>query len=149
MSKNFASKQFHPRQLAFKELFLGTLIYVCVLGMLNEYTDIVFAKSFSYLLGAALVLEVLTFFTLYAKKAVLSRLEKSRGGHNALVLFGAWLILFLSKFVFIGVIDLIFMGTVTIYGFLNIFAVVLIVTLAHKLADYIFVRLGDTKDVVA
>lgn len=145
MSTQSPPKQFNPRQMAFKELFVGTLIYVCVLGVLNDYTGIVFAKSFSYLLGASIVLEILTYLTLYAKKTVLSRLEKSRGfGHNALVVLGAWLILFLSKFVFIGVIDLVFMGTVTIYGFFNIFAVVLIVTLAHKLADYVFVRLGNT-----
>lgn len=147
MNTTISISRFNSSQLAFKELFVGTLIYVCVLGLFSEYTSIVYAKSFSYILAAALVLEVLTYLTLMAKKVVVSRFEKARGiGHNTLVIFGAWLILFLSKFVFIGVIDLIFAGTVTIYGFMNIFVVVLIVTAAHKLADYVFQRLGTQKN---
>jgi hypothetical protein len=139
--------RFTKRQLAFKELFVGTLIYVCVLGFLSEYTGIVHAESFSYLFSASFVLEVLTFLTLLAKKRVFSRFNEKPGfAHKMSVLFVTWLILFLSKFVFIGIIDLLFAGTVTIYGFLNVFVVVLIVTLAHKLADYIFVQLGDTGD---
>lgn len=134
---------FTAQQLAFKELFVGALIYVCVLGLLADYTDIVFAKSFSFVIYAAFVLEILTYFTLLAKKKVLSRLGKKNGvRHKAQVLFGAWLILFLSKFVFIGVIDIVFAGAVTVYGFFNIFAVVLSVTVLHKLADNIFIRLG-------
>lgn len=139
-------KKFTKRQLVFKELFVGTLIYVCVLGFLNEYTDIAYAKSFSYLFYASVVLEVLTFLTLLAKKKVFSRFgEKESVKHKASILFGAWSILFLSKFVFIGAIDVIFMGTVTVYGFFNIFAVVLLVTLIHKGADVVFKRLGSSK----
>lgn len=137
---------FTKNQLVFKELFVGTLIYVCVLGFLSDYTNIVYTKSFSYLFYASFVLEVLTFLTLLAKKKVLSRLGKKEGAkHKAVILFGAWLILFLSKFVFIGAIDLLFSGTVTVYGFFNIFAVVLAVTLVHKAADYTFQRLGGQK----
>jgi L-asparagine transporter-like permease len=139
--------EFSKKQLVFKELFVGTLIYVCVLGFLSDYTNIVYAKSFSYLFYASFVLEVLTFLTLLAKKKVLSRLNKKEGAkHKAAVLLGAWLILFLSKFVFIGAIDLLFMGTVTVYGFFNIFAVVLTVTLVHKAADSTFKRLGGQKN---
>ncbi len=136
----------NKKQLAFKELFVGTLIYACVLGLLADYTDIVYAQSFSYIIYASIVLEVLTYLTLLAKKKVLSRLKgKTTLQGKIPVLFGAWLILFLSKFVFIGVIDVLFMGTVTVYGFLNIFAVVLIVTVVYRLADYTFLRLGVMK----
>lgn len=139
-------ESFTKKQLVFKELFVGTLIYVCVLGFLSDYTNIVYAKSFSYLFYASFVLETLTFLTLLAKKKVLSRLNQKEGvKHKATVLLGAWLILFLSKFVFIGAIDLLFMGTVTVYGFFNIFAVVLTVTLLHKAAGYVFKRLGGQK----
>lgn len=135
---------FNEKQLVFKELFVGTLIYVCVLGLLADYTKIVYAESFSFVIYAAFVLELLTYFTLLAKKLVLARLKfQTTVRRKALVLFGAWLILFLSKFVFIGVIDMAFMGTVTVYGFFNIFAVVLSVTLLHKLADYVFLKLGQ------
>lgn len=135
---------FSKKQLAFKELFVGTLIYVCVLGLLADYTNIVYAQSFSYIIYAAFVLEILTYLTLLAKKQILSRLKlKTTMRHKVLILFGAWLVLFLSKFVFIGVIDVVFMGTITVYGFFNIFAVVLSVTVLHKLADYTFLRFGQ------
>jgi len=143
---NVSESRFNPKQLLFKELFVGTLIYVCVLGLLSDYTTIVYATSFSYIFYASFVLELLTFLTLLAKKKVLSRLNAKEGtGHKAAVLFGAWLILFFSKFVFIWVIDVLFMGTVTVYGFFNILLVVLTVTLTHKLADYVFVKLGDSR----
>lgn len=138
--------EFTPGQIMFKELFVGTLIYACVLGFLSDYTTIVHTESFSYLFAASFVLEVLTYLTLLAKKRVFSRFHQKSGvAHKASVLFATWLVLFLSKFVFIGVIDLLFMGTVTVYGFFNILIVVLMVTLTHKLADYAFVRLGDLK----
>ncbi len=137
-------QDFTTKQLAFKELFVGTLIYVCVLGLLADYSEIVHAESFSFVIYAAFVLEVLTYFTLLAKKRVLSRLKsQTTMRQKALIVFGAWLILFLSKFVFIGVIDVVFMGTVTIYGFFNIFAVVLAVTVILRLTDSLFLKLGD------
>ena len=131
----------------FKELLVGTLIYVAVLGFLDDYTDIVHAESFSYLFFASFVLEILTFLTLRAKKSALSKFDKtSKAVDKTKVLFGAWLILFFSKFVFIGVIDLTFSGKVTIYGFFNIFIVVALVTALHRLIDYIFRRLGEAND---
>lgn len=142
--KELLPRRFNSKQLLFKELFVGTLIYVLVLGLFSDYTSVVYAKSFSYIFYASFVLEVLTFLTLLAKKKVLALLHVKEGArHKATVLFGAWLILFFSKFVFIGAIDLLFMGTVTVYGFVNILFVVLAVTLTHKLADYIFMKLGN------
>lgn len=50
--------------------------------------------------------------------------------------------MFSSKFVFVWVIDMIFGDTINIYGFFGILAVVLCVTIVHKLADKLFVALG-------
>ena len=136
--------RFNRRQLVFKDIVLGTLIWACVLGFLNDYSGVVYAKSFSYLFLAALVLAVLVYLTMIAKKNVLSRFDRQGSlRHKSTVLFGTWLILFFSKFVFIGAIDLLFAGTVTVYGFLNIMLVVVIATIVQRLAEYGFVRLGD------
>lgn len=59
-----------PAQLRFQELFVGTLIYAIVLGFFNDYTDIVYAKSFSTIFLAAFLLEVLTFLTFSLKRYV-------------------------------------------------------------------------------
>ena len=50
--------------------------------------------------------------------------------------------MFISKFVFIWAIDAVFGEYITIYGFFGIHLVVVCVTVVHKLADFIFIRLG-------
>ncbi|WP_207843499.1 hypothetical protein [Williamsia soli] len=53
-------RPFNSKQLAFKELFVGALIYAVVLGFFNDYTSLVYATSFSTIFFAAIVLEILT-----------------------------------------------------------------------------------------
>jgi high-affinity Fe2+/Pb2+ permease len=50
--------------------------------------------------------------------------------------------MFTSKFVFVWAIDLVFGDAVNINGFLGIFVVVLVVTVGHRLAEWVFIRLG-------
>ena len=133
------------KQIIFKDLARGTLLWACVLRFFNDYSDIVYARSFSYLFLAATVLAILVILTLTAKKRALSSFNKQNTLlDNVPAILGTWLILFLSKFVFIGVIDILFAGTVTIYGFFNIAIVVLIATVVQRLAEYVFIQLGDT-----
>jgi hypothetical protein len=136
---------FNNRQIAFKELFVGTLIYVLVLGFFNDYSDIVYATSFSVMFFASIVLEILTFFALLLKKHIVNWLKAKNGtSYKIMMFFSVWLIMFVSKFVFVGVIDFIFENYVNISGFFGILAVVVSVTLIHKVADYIFIKLGST-----
>jgi drug/metabolite transporter (DMT)-like permease len=51
--------------------------------------------------------------------------------------------MFLSKFVFVGVIDLLFGDNINMYGFFGILAGVAGVTIAHKLTDSTFKKLGE------
>lgn len=136
---------FSARQLLFKELFVGTLIYAVVLGFFDDYTSIVEARSFSFVFLAAVVLEVLTCGAFAVKDAIVGRL-RHRGSRGALALMalGVWFVMFSSKFVFIWVIDLLFGDDVDINGFFGIFAVALVVTVVHRLADQVFARLGST-----
>lgn len=139
-------KTFSSKQLLFKELFVGTLIYAVVLGFFNDYTDIVYAKSFSTIFFAAIVLEALTYLTFLLKDTIITRLKgKPKITHRALMFFCVWLIMFLSKFVFMWAIDVSFGDNITIHGFFGILWLVLCVTVTHKLADKIFLKLGDDK----
>jgi hypothetical protein len=54
--------------------------------------------------------------------------------------------MFISKFVFVGVIDLIFGNDININGFFGILIVVVSVTVVHRLAEFIFIRLGEKHD---
>ena len=131
------------RQLAFKELFVGTFIYAVVLGFFNDYTQLVEAKSFSTIFLASIVLEALTYVAFLGKGRIMAW-AKGRAGmvYKFLMFFCIWLIMFVSKFVFVWAIDLIFAGNITIHGFFGILLVVVSVTVVHKAADFIFIRLG-------
>lgn len=136
--------KFSANQLLFKEIVLGTLIYVLVLGLFNDYTNIVFAKSFSYIIYVSIVLEVLTYLVMIGKHKIVTWLKDKPGkAYRALMFFTIWLLLFLSKFIFIWTIDLIFRKYVYVKGFFGILIVVICVTIIHKLFDYIFIKLGD------
>jgi hypothetical protein len=134
---------FNSKQLIFKELFVGTLIYAVVLGFFNDYTSIVYAKSFSSIFFASVVLEILTYLAFLLKNKIIMRL-KDRHEHiyKLLMFFFVWLVMFLSKFIFVWIIDAIFGNNINIYGFFGILLVVLCVTLIHKLADLIFIKLS-------
>ena len=139
------ARGFTSRQIAFKELFVGTLIYAVALGFFNDYTALVTAKSFSTIFFAAFVLEVLTFLLLLLKKSIIKWLKAHEGVlYRVLTFFMVWLVMFLSKFVFLWAIDGLFGDTMNINGFVGVFILAVSVTLIHKLADYTFIKLGKT-----
>lgn len=129
----------NQKQILFKELFVGTLIYSVVLGFFNDYTNIVEAKSFSTIFFASIVLQILTISAFYLKGKIVEWLNQRSGlFYKVLMVLCVWLVMFLSKFVFIWVIDSLFGNYINIYGFFGILLVVGSVTVIHKLADLVF-----------
>ena len=142
------ASQFTTKQILFKELFVGTLIYSVVLGFFDDYWHLVDARSFSTIFMAAFVLEVLTYLILLLKKQIVIWLKDKEGaGYKFAMFFMVWLVMFLSKFVFLWAIDGVFGDAMTIYGFVAIFVLALTVTALHKLADYVFKSLGNTQSL--
>lgn len=136
---------FSQRQLAFQELFIGTLIYAVVLGLLNDYTAVVEVNSFSTILFASVVLEILTYMTFALKKRIVRWLKNHQGTFfRVLTFFSVWLVMFLSKFVFVWALDLVFGAYIAINGFFGILLVVVLVTLVQRLAYLTFKRLGSS-----
>ncbi len=134
---------FSPQQMLFQELFIGTLIYVVVLGFFNDYTSIVYARSFSTMFLAAIALEALTYLVFLLKKTIVAWLKDREGfAYRVLMFFCVWLVMFTSKFVFIGALDLLFGSYIRVNGFFGILLVVATVTITHKLAYAVFYRLG-------
>lgn len=129
------ARSFNSRQLLFKEVFVGTLIYAVVLALFDDYTSVVEARSSSYVFAAAFVLEVLTCGVLALKDAIVGHLRHREGrGAKVLMALGVWFVMFSSKFVFIGAIDRVFGDDVDIDGFFGIFLLALVVTVVHRLA---------------
>ena len=136
-------------QLIFLELLVGTLIYVLVLGLFEEYTDLVSATSFSNIVLASVVLEGLTFLTFLFKDRWIEFLTKWRGElSRPQKLFGLWLVMFFSKFVFLWAIEFVFRGDFEVSGFFAILILVACVTVLAKLGNAFFVRLGAPEDVL-
>jgi hypothetical protein len=134
----------HSKQEIFRTMLLGTLLYTVVIGVFNDYTDILHTRSYSITFSLAIVLQSLTFATLYIKKLMVKRSKKFSGARAKFALvFGVWIVLFLSKFVFLWAIGAIFKESVELTGFVNIFIVVLTMTLAQKLLEYIDTKLEN------
>jgi len=136
-------------QLIFAEVLTGFLIYVLVLGLFDDYTDVVTAKSFSTIVLASILLETLTFLTFLFKDWWIGFLTRWRGElTRPQKLFGLWLVMFFSKFPFLWAIEWIFRGNFEVGGFFSIVILVGCVTVLAKLANAFFVRLGAPADVV-
>ena len=136
---------FSQKQLTFQELFIGTLIYAVVLGFLNDYTAFVEANSFSTIFFASAVLSILTYLTFALKKRIVAWLKNHHGAFfRVLTFLSVWLIMFLSKFVFVWALDLVFGSYISINGFFGILIVVVLVTVVQRLAYLIFKRLGPS-----
>lgn len=105
----------NTKQKLFRDMVLGTLLYAVVLGFFNDYTSYLYTASFSVTFLAAFVMQVLTYLTLSLKNRTV-RWFKNRNGRFSKVglVLGVWLIMFLSKFVFLEVIDFVFGYTIDI-----------------------------------
>jgi hypothetical protein len=132
------------KQDIFSEMVMGTLVYAVVLGFFNDYTDFLVIESYSTTFLAAIVLQVLTYLTLMLKKKVSSNYSSSlRLLGKSGVVFSVWLVLFLSKFVFLAVIDFVFGDAVEISGFVGLLAIIVSMTVLKKSIDYLYDKLAD------
>lgn len=130
-------------QALYRQILLGSLIYSVVLGLLDAYTSIVTIRSYSFLLAASVVLELLTVGAMAIKDQIIGRLRhRTRPRARILMVFGVWFVLFSSKFVFVWVIDTIFGDDVNVKGFFGILLVVGGVTVLQRLAELVDERLG-------
>ena len=70
---------------------------------------------------------------------------RRRGGprHKVGIVVSVWLIMFLSKFVFLGVISVIFRDAVHISGFVGLMLIIVSMTIAQKLVDLVDDKLAD------
>lgn len=136
-------------QLIFAEVLIGFLIYVLVLGLFDDYTDWISAKSFSTIVFASAVLEALTFLTFLLKDRWIGFLSDWRGGLSRWQkLLAIWPIMFFSKFVFLWALDVVFGSDFDVSGFAAMLVIIACVTILARLANAFFVRLGAPADVL-
>lgn len=89
------------------------------------------------------MLEFLTWLAFLLKTKVINFLQSHDGVvYKIAMFFCVWLIMFVSKSIFVWAIDLVFGENINIYGFFGILLVVASVTFVRKAADKLFVKLG-------
>ena len=97
------------RQRAFMRYFTATLVDLVVLGLFAEYWEHVSVNSFTIMVLAAVLLQVLLKLTIVAEHRVAAFFNARPGGFNKFMrFFTAWLILFGSKFVILEALALAF-----------------------------------------
>ena len=132
------------RQLLFREMVLGTLVYSLVLGFFADYTDTLIIGTQSTIFAAAIVLEILTLLTFELKNIVVARIKDRRFKYYLPIkYFSVWLIMFFSKFVFLWVIDIIFGTAVEIRGFVALLLMIITMTLVKLAIDKFYQKLAD------
>lgn len=131
-----------PKQQLFREVVLGTLVYSVVLGFFNDYTDILHTGTYSTTFLVAIVMELLTLITFWLKRKIVKHFKNKEGSkYKAALIFSVWLIIFLSKFVFLAVIEFIFGYSVELSGFIGLMLIILIMSITKKIIDTIYYKL--------
>lgn len=125
-------------------MVLGVLLYSVVLGFFNDYTHILHTTSYSVTFLLAVVMQILTYLTFAVKNsAQVWFQDKNSKAYKFALIFTIWLILFLSKFVFLWVISFVFRQEVHISGFVGLLLIVAILTVLQQLFEFTYRKLAD------
>lgn len=130
-------------QDVFRDMVLGILMYSVVLGFFNDYTKILSTGTYSTTFAVAIVLQILTYVTFMLKDSVVAQFSLTDKKSKIGLIFSVWLIMFFSKFVFLWVIDIIFGEQVEISGFIGLLVIIVVLTFAQKLVEYVDKKLAE------
>lgn len=138
------------RQRTFASYAIDVLIYLVVLNLFVEYSDAIVIDSFTISIFTAFVLKILLDIVLAAEHRV-SDFFAQREGQVAKVLriVSVWLILFLSKFLILEVIDIIFGEHVELGGFLDVIVLVIAMMVVRELFRRLYQSFGEADDTAA
>lgn len=137
----------NDRQRLFVRYTLGVLIDLVVLGLFAEFWDMVLVDSFSIALLAAVLLQALLKLTIALEHQVAVFFKARAGGFMTFMrFFGAWLVLFGSKFAILEAITFAFGDKVRFegpfHGVVVLIAVVVAMLVVEELVVRIYRRLG-------
>ena len=136
-----AAKVYSDRQRLFLLYFVGALIDLVVLGLFDQYSDKVSVDSFSTMVLASVLLQLLLKATIAVEHWVASHFRGKEGGWwKALRFFSAWLVLFGSKFVILEALDIAFGDRVSFEGVFHGIVWLIITVVTMVIAEELVVR---------
>jgi len=135
------------RQRAFGRYLTATLVDLVVLGLFAEYWEYVSADSFTIMLLAAAVLQVLLKVTIVLEHRLAAFFNARPGGFNKFMrFFTAWLVLFGSKFVILEALALAFGDGLRFggpfHGIVALIVVVVVMLVVEAALVKLYRRLG-------
>ena len=138
-----AAENIHSdRQRLFLLYFVGALVDLVVLGLFDQYSDKVFVDTFTTMLLAAVVLQLLLKATIAVEHKVAAYFKSKPGGFMKFMrFFCAWLVLFGSKFVILEALSFAFGENVKFEGVLHGIVWLIIVVVTMVIAEEIVVRI--------
>ena len=130
------------RQRLFLLYFVGALVDLVVLGLFDQYSDKVFVDTFTTMLLASIVLQLLLKATIAVEHKVAAYFKSKPGGFMKFMrFFCAWLVLFGSKFVILEALSFAFGESVKFEGVLHGIVWLIIVVVTMVIAEEIVVRI--------
>jgi len=130
------------RQRAFGRYLTATLVDLVVLGLFAEYWEHVSADSFTIMLLAAALLQVMLKLTIVLEHRLAAFFNARPGGFNKFMrFFTAWLVLFGSKFVILEVLALAFGDGLRFGGPFHGIVALIVVVVAMLVVEAALVKL--------
>jgi hypothetical protein len=143
------ARLFSHRQLLFLKYTLIVLIDLVVLGLFNQYWDLVFIETFTIAMLTAMLLQFLMQVAIRIEHIAADYLFGGKSGTHIKVMRGvsAWVIIFVSKLVILKALSLSFGDSVVfsgpIHGVVSFLTVVIAIIVAEQGVIWIYRSLGD------
>ena len=130
------------RQRVFSRYLTATLVDLAVLGLFAEYWEHVSVNSFTIMILAAVLLQVLLKLTIVLEHKVAAFFNARPGGFNKFMrFFTAWLILFGSKFAILEALVLAFGDRISFGGPFHGVVVLIAVVVVMLVVEAVLVKL--------
>jgi len=130
------------RQRVFSRYLTATLVDLAVLGLFAEYWEHVSVNSFTIMMLAAVLLQVLLKLTIVLEHKVAAFFNARPGGFNKFMrFFTAWLILFGSKFAILEALVLAFGDRISFGGPFHGVVVLIAVVVVMLVVEAVLVKL--------
>ena len=134
------------RQLIFFSWTKDVLIYVVVLNLFVEYVGKVVIDSFTISILTAILLKALLDVILGLEHRVAHFFEARPGKLSKFLrIMSTWVILFLSKFLILEVVDFVFGDHVELGKFVQVLSLVIALMVAREVFQRIYMALGSSE----
>ncbi len=130
------------KKQTFMDWTLDLLIYIVILNFFAEYSSSIYFETFTISVLTAIVLKILLVWVISLEHSVSAYFGKKKQDiYKYINLIVAFSILFLSKFVILEIVDILFGTYVEIKGFIPLVAMIITMIVTRKVIDSIYKNL--------